>query len=127
LQFYVNKEIQLKRVIPSYNTKLNGGKVIFAKGKRIEIIRIKTLTPGICIKSSDSKIGIAFENNLDNLLWFKPSEKSNNYQQYILGGVQQKDEVYHVNYGSNLYPINQNNCDAGLLIPRKIAKKQKRV
>jgi nitrogen fixation protein len=123
LQFYLNKDIELRRVITSNDTKLNGGKITFANGKRVEVISIKAFTPGICLKSSNNSIDVAFETKSDHCLTFKPMQSESDKAYYSLSGFEQKDGQLLINYGANTYVIDQQYADAKILIKRKIAHK----
>lgn len=123
LQFYLDRDIEMKRVITSNDTKLNGGKITFANGKRVEVIYIKANTPGICLKSDNNTIDVAFETKGDNYLSFKPVVDYKDKANYTLSGYEKKGDILLIQYGGNTYSIDEQYIEAKILIKRKVANK----
>src|SRR5574343_1949028 len=48
LQYYVDRTVELKRVITTGDTKVSSGTIKVENGKSIQIIKLKRNTPGIC-------------------------------------------------------------------------------
>jgi hypothetical protein len=61
LQFYVDRDVELRREVSSGNMQVTSGKVVFQNGKYIHIIKLKRLTPGICSKVHNNSMEINFE------------------------------------------------------------------
>lgn len=125
LQFYIDRKIELRRENASNSTKVNSGKIELYKGKNIQIINIDALTPGICLRSSDSTLDIAFENNNDLYLQFKKIKtEDSDIKIYMLNTYKNEDGNTYINYGGVAYLINEMESEAKVLIKRKIANKE---
>ena len=61
LQFYIDRDVELRRELSSGDIKVSSGKVKFENGKYIHIIFLKKYTPGICTKVSKNSIDVSFE------------------------------------------------------------------
>jgi hypothetical protein len=61
LQFYVDRDVELRREVSSANAKVSAGVVKFENGKYVNIVTLKKNTPGVCTKSYGDKIDVAFE------------------------------------------------------------------
>ena len=61
LQFYVDRDVELRRELSSGDMKVSSGKVKFENGKYIHIILLKKYTPGICTNYYDNAVDISFE------------------------------------------------------------------
>lgn len=123
LQFYLDRDIELKRVITSNDTKLDDGKITFANGKRIEVIYFKANTPGICLKSDNNSIDVTFDTKGNNSLSFKPVLDYKDKAYYTLSGYEKKGDLLLIKYGENIYSIDERYTGAKILIKRKIAHK----
>jgi hypothetical protein len=125
LQYYIDRTVELKREISSNSTKINSGKVEYYKGKNIQIIAIKKLTPGVCLHSNDSTIDVAFENGSEAYLQFrKMKTNDSDFNIYQLNTFQNDDGKYFINYNGISYQLDENALEAKILIQRKIANKE---
>lgn len=125
LQFYIDRTVEFRREISSNSTKINAGKVEYYKGKNIQIISIKNLTPGVCIRSNDSIIDIAFEKNSDAYLSFKKIKTlDSDYKIYMLSTIKNEDGKYFIDYNGINYQLDENSAEAKILIQRKVANKE---
>jgi len=70
LQFYVDRDIVLKRTLTSGETKIVSGIVKIEQGKQVNIILIKKNTAGICTKYTNNTLDISFEEGPDKVLTF---------------------------------------------------------
>ncbi len=77
VQFYNSDDILLKREVSSDIAQVKGGKIIKKGNTLVETIQIKAETPGVCVKSEDNMLGVAFQADNNNFLYFKP--KGNEY------------------------------------------------
>ncbi|MES2654169.1 MAG: hypothetical protein V4620_01175 [Bacteroidota bacterium] len=126
LQFYIDRNVDLRREAASNTTKITSGKIELYKGKNVQILSIKNLTPGICIRSTDSTLDIAFENNNDLFLQFKKVKTvESDVKIYMLNTFKNEDGIVFVNYGGNSYQIENYAAEAQILIKRKVANKEK--
>ncbi|MFZ4796802.1 MAG: hypothetical protein ACOYMA_04865 [Bacteroidia bacterium] len=125
LQFYIDRTVELKREISSNSTKINAGKVEYYKGKNIQIISIKNLTPGVCLRSTDSTIDVAFENGSDAYLQFKKIKTvDSDFKIYMLKTTKNEEGKYFLDYNGISYQIEENAAEAKILIKRKVANKE---
>ncbi len=62
LQFYIDKDVELRRELSSSDAKVSSGKVIMENGKYINIILLKAGTLGVCTEAQEHSLNIAFEN-----------------------------------------------------------------
>ena len=125
LQFYIDRDIEMRREAASNSTKVSSGKIEFYKGKNVQILSIKALTPGVCLHSTDSTLDIAFENNNDLFLTFKKLKTlDSDIKIYMLATFKNEEGVVFVNYGGTSYQIDERSAEAKILIKRKIANKE---
>lgn len=125
LQFYIDRDVELRREAASNTTKITSGKIELYKGKKVQILSIKYLTPGICINSTDSTLDIAFENNNDLFLQFKKIKTvDSDVKIYVLNTFKNEDGIIFVNYGGNSYQLEKYAAEAQILIKRKVANKE---
>jgi hypothetical protein len=75
LQFYVDRDIELRRELSSANTKVSAGVVKYENGKYVNIITLKKNTPGVCTRSYDDKMDVAFEIGDSRFLTFGKLKK----------------------------------------------------
>jgi hypothetical protein len=61
LQFYVDRDVELRRELSSGETKVTSGKIKVEQGKYIHIILLKKFTPGVCTGTSDGRMDVSFE------------------------------------------------------------------
>lgn len=125
LQFYIDREVELRREITTDNTRLSAGTVKLEKGKRIEIIAIPQFTPGICLNQTDSSLQIAFEGNNERYLIFSETVNSNGVLIYSLQTQEDTNGQIRVKYGSEMYYLNKTDAQASVLIKRKLNRKEK--
>lgn len=61
LQFYVDKDVELRRELASRETKVTSGKVVLENGKYVNIILLKAGTFGVCTRALNNNLEISFE------------------------------------------------------------------
>ncbi len=85
----------------------------------------KEHTPCICLRSTDSTLDIAFENNNELYLTFRKIKSPDvDVKVYMLDGFKNEVGNIFVNYGGQGYQINEKAAEAKILIKRKIANKE---
>ena len=125
LQFYIDRDMELRREVSSDETKITSGKVELHKGKTIQIIDIKKFTPGVCVRSTDSTIDVAFENGSDAYLQFIAKDwRDFENRIYVLKTFRDSEGINTITYGNQLYKLDENASEARILIKRKIANKE---
>lgn len=112
LQFYVDKDVELRRELSSSTAKVSSGKVIMENGKYLNIILLKAGTLGVCTQASDNKVDIAFEKGdgktipfsvsrdaASNAVYTLSSEKwFNNYNSPEVGKITYDGEIYFMRF-----------------------------
>jgi hypothetical protein len=125
LQFYIDRSMELRREVSSNETKITSGRVELYKGKTIQIIEIKKHTPGVCLRSTDSTIDVAFENGSDAYFQFIEREvRGFENKIYVLNKYRDFEGINHVMYAGQAYKIDEFASDARILIKRKIANSE---
>lgn len=125
LQFYIDRDMELRREISSDDTKISSGKVELHKGKTIQIIDIKKFSPGVCVRSTDSTIDVAFENGSDAYFQFVAKDwRDFENRIYVLKTDRDAEGINNIKYGNQLYKLDENASEARILIKRKIANKE---
>lgn len=84
LQFYIDKDVELKRELASRDAKVSSGKVVFENGKYVNIILLKAGTQGVCTMALNNTLEIAFENGENKNIRFSVPEKANASAVYSL-------------------------------------------
>ena len=112
LQFYVDKDLELRRELSSREAKVNSGKIIFESGKYINIILLKAGTLGVCTRENSNSLDIAFESGDGKDLKFSVPERASsntvytltsdqwvkNYNNPEIGKITYDNEVYFMRY-----------------------------
>ncbi|MEO6541137.1 MAG: hypothetical protein ABIN74_09115 [Ferruginibacter sp.] len=84
LQFYVDKDVELKRELASREAKVTSGKVVFENGKYVNIVILKAGTQGVCMVALNNTLEISFENGDNKSLRFGVPEKAGSSAVYSL-------------------------------------------
>lgn len=76
LQFYVDKDLELRRELTARDAKVTSGKVVFENGKYVNIILLKAGTLGVCTQALNNTLDIAFENGENKSLRFSVPDRA---------------------------------------------------
>jgi len=112
LQFYIDKDVELRRELSSKDATVRSGKVIFENGKYVNIVLLKAGTLGVCTQANKNSLDVAFENgdnrNISfavpdragsNTVYSLSSEKwFNNYNTGEIGKVTYDGDVYFMRF-----------------------------
>lgn len=112
LQFYIDKDVELRRELSSADAKVSSGKVIMENGKYLNIILLKAGTLGACTAVHDHSLDIAFENgdgkNISfsvpdragaNAIYSLSAEKwTSNYNSSEIGKITYDGQVYFMRF-----------------------------
>lgn len=120
LQFYVDKDVELKRELSARDAKVTSGKVVFEDGKYVNIILLKAGTQGVCTMALNNTLEISFENGDNKNLRFSVPERASSNVTYSLyadqwlntystynpnvvqvGKVVYDGEVYHMRFSGD--------------------------
>lgn len=123
IQFYISKDLEMRREVSSNNTKITDGKIQYTKGRQIELLNLKELTPGICIKYTDTTLQVAFDQN--NYLTFISKDNGQNQEDYVLYTTTNSNGQHEIAYGNQTYIVPESASLTHLLVKRKDANKLK--
>lgn len=125
LQFYVDRDVELRRELSSTDAKVTSGKVEFENGKYIHIILLKKYTPGVCTNYYDGKVDISFELGDGKYLTFGVSNGANSETIYQIFAQEwiNSENIGKVIYDDKTYYIQPNGVDASLMIKKSVVDK----
>ena len=84
LQFYVDKDLELRRELTARDAKVTSGKVVFENGKYVNIILLKAGTLGVCTQALNNTLDISFENGDNKNIRFNVPERAASSMVYSL-------------------------------------------
>ncbi len=126
LQFYNDKKIVLKRKLTSATTRIESGTVQLKDGEYIHFLILNKKTPGICKKTNDDELNIAFESGDGKFLKFKRIKGKDLSREYelILDGPNNSTTSPKVIYDGMEYFVHQGK-DVRLMVERDDVSKVK--
>lgn len=125
VQFYLDREIKLRRILSSEAAKINVGKMEYLNGKYVQVIRFKKYTKGICVGNDSNQMLIAFETGEGKLIPFKINDVVDSAGIFVLNGNAPSDTIQTMQYDGKTYVLSGQATQARLLIKRKMANKLK--
>ena len=125
LQFYVDRDVELRREVSSGNMQVTSGKVVFQNGKYIHIILLKRNTPGVCSKIHNNSLEINFEVGDGKTLTFGVTGVSSPGEVYRLFAnewinVDGGGKIGKITYDKEVYYIQPNGEGARLMINKSV-------
>lgn len=84
LQFYVDKDVELRRELTARDAKVTSGKVVFENGKYVNIILLKAGTLGVCTQALNNALDISFENGENKNIRFTVPDRATANMVYSL-------------------------------------------
>lgn len=123
IQFYVSKNIVLKRRLTGGSSEIVSGKIKIEDGQKIEEVIVPKGTPGAMIFSpKDDRLAISFEEGNDQrYLIFGPSPKYND--RYVLLASEWKRRGGEITYDGKTWQVSSEEAYAALLVDlRKVEK-----
>lgn len=127
LQFYVDRDVELRRDLSSGEVKVSSGKIKFENGKYIHIILLKKNTPGICTEAGGKYLSISFETGEGKNLKFgvvKDAAANAVYQIFAKEWIKKSStEIGKITYDGQTYYIQPAGADASLMIQKKVVGK----
>jgi hypothetical protein len=122
LQFYIDRNVELRREVASRDAHVTDGKIRLVNGKYVNIIKLKKGTPGVCTGFYTNSLNISFENGPGQYLGFGvPDYGSNNI--YAVMAQNWINGTGKVMYEGNTYFIQPGGVEARLLIDKSIIDK----
>ena len=128
LQYYVDRDVELRRELTSGEAKVISGKVRFENGKYIHIIRLKKYTAGVCTHIYKNSLDISFEMGDGKKLTFGVNDNAPSnavYQIYAESWIDQTSyrRVGRITYDGHVYFIQPWGSDARLMINKSVVDK----
>ena len=124
LQYYVDRTVELKRVITTGDTKVSSGTIKVENGKTIQIIKLKRNTPGVCISESPDKMIVSFEEGAGKYLTFALPRGASIKSSYVLQLASlDKNGVATINYDGLTYNVASQGIFAKLKVKKSTATK----
>jgi len=120
LQFYVDRDVEIRREVSSANTKVSAGVVKFENGRYVNVITLKRNTPGVCTKTYDDKIDVSFEMGDGRYLTFGKLKKDNRapYTLYADNWGNRQSDYGEIKYDGLTYYILPGGSEARLMIKK---------
>lgn len=125
VQFYLDRDVLLYRVLEADDSRVEGGKITSRGGQTIEEILIRRGTPGVLVfMPKDDRLGISFDpQNDNNYLMFGPNP--NNGNRYTLLASDWDSREGSVTYGASRWKTPVANAFASLLVDYNNMKRTK--
>jgi len=123
VQFYLDRDVVLYRVINSSESRVEGGKITVRGGQNVEEIVIRRGTKGALVfMPKDDRLGISFDAKDDQkYLMFGPNP--NNGNRYSLLASDWENGIGYVTYGSSRWKASKPNAFASLLVDHNSMRK----
>lgn len=84
LQFYIDKDVELRRELAARDAKVSSGKVVLENGKYVNIIMLKEGTLGVCTRTLNNTLEVSFENGENKNIRFGVPDKAGSNAVYSL-------------------------------------------
>jgi hypothetical protein len=104
LQFYIDKDIELRRELTARDAKVTSGKVVFENGKYVNIILLRAGTSGVCTLALNNTLDISFENGDNKNIRFNVPERAASGAVYSLFSDQWM-KTYKNTYDPNISEV----------------------
>lgn len=122
IQFYLSKEVTLKRSVARGESTIINGKIEDTRSKLVDQIVIPAKTPGTLVYfPKHNRFGISFDKDVKAYLMFGPNPKSGG--KYVLLAKSWKDRRGKITYGDVAYTADLGASFAHLLVNIKSAHK----
>ncbi|GGH69375.1 hypothetical protein HNQ91_002796 [Filimonas zeae] len=124
VQFYVDRDVELKREVASGSTKVSAGVVKLENGRFVNIITLKKNTPGVCIKTYPDKMDISFEVGDGKFLTFGKLKRDDRAP-YTLYADSWHNDMGAITYDGKQYYILARGSEARLMIKKSVLNSSK--
>ena len=122
IQYYIDRDITLRREMEIGETRVEGGTVQVENGKQIVTLRLKKNTPGVCVLTKPGQIGVAFETGNKRFLLFERPREASWADPYRLVSEFVSGKPY-VMYEGKRYEVVNNGAQAAVQITKTEEKK----
>lgn len=120
LQYYVDRDVEIRREVASSSAKVTSGVVKLENGKYVNIVTLKKNTPGVCTKTYPDKIDISFEMGDGKYLTFGRLKTNDVYAAYTLYANSWLNNLGEINYDGQRYYILPQGSEAKLMIKKNV-------
>jgi hypothetical protein len=124
IQFYVDRNIELTRVLESGQTQVTAGSVKFVNGQYMNVIELKKGTPGVCTMTDPNRLSISFEVGT-SYLNFGRTRNGSDYDPYRILADSWVSDYGLITYEGKVYHLEPGGTNATLLIKTKWLKTNK--
>jgi hypothetical protein len=119
LQYYIDRDVVLKRVITTGETKVSSGTIKVENGKQVQIIRLKKGTPGICTLVQPDRLVISFEEGANKNLTFAAPRNLPPTSSYVLVCSEvDKNNFGKITYDGKVYTVEPDGVRAKIKIKK---------
>lgn len=119
LQYYVDMDIELRRELTSDTMQVKEGSLVFENGRYVNIIKLKKLTPGICVSDKDSaRLRISFDDTEDKYLTFSVRNPNKMDEVYVIAFDKWMGNYGLIKYEGRDYTVSGPSTQAQLMIKR---------
>jgi hypothetical protein len=119
IQYYVDRDIVLKRELDKGETKVISGSVKFENGHYVNIITLKKGTPGVCTVVAPNKLSISFEAGDGKFLNFGKTLEGTSTDPYRVLANQWVNDEGVITYEGKPYHIESSGTEASVKIKTK--------
>jgi hypothetical protein len=119
IQFYLSRDIVLKKQRRGGSSEIAEGKIKVKDGRKVEVITIRKGTPGVYLFSpKEKRFAISFEAGKNKrFLMFGPNPKADD--RYVLLASDWKRRTGKVNYDGKEWRVNSEDAYAALMVDLK--------
>ena len=125
IQFYVSRDVELKRQLTAGSSEIVSGKIRIENGREVEVVTIQRGTPGVFLFSPKAdRFAVSFEDGDEQFLMFGPNPRSDG--RFTLRAADWNRNSGLVSYGGKKYRVSSDAAYAALLIDlRKVTRTQR--
>lgn len=117
VQFYLSKDIVLRREASRASSRIEEGTIKIRDGQKVEEVVIRSGTPGVLVfMPKENRFAISFEDD-NKFLMFGPNPKAGD--RYVLLASDWNNRQGKVSYGDGKYWVDANNGIASLMVDLK--------
>lgn len=120
LQYYVDRNVEIRREVSSSSAKVSSGVIRLEKGKFVNIVTLKKNTPGVCTKTYPDKIDISFEVGDGKYLTFGKLKNTDINAPYTLYANSWLNNLGEITYDGKQYYILPEGSEARLMIKKNV-------
>ncbi len=125
LQYYVDRDVEIRREVESRTAKIETGVIKLENGKYVNIITLKKNTPGVCTRTYPDKIDVSFEVGDGKYLTFGKLKNADINAAYTLYANSWMNDMGAITYDGKQYYILPAGSEAKLMIKKSVLETSK--